>query len=78
MSTDTNTDPQLPEGDQPPADDPTETQPAENKGSGRFSVYDKDELRFTGGVHDTRKAANELKSSRGKGKRSGRYEVREV
>lgn len=54
--------------------------PAETEGSGRFAVYDKDELRFRGKVHDTRKDATALKDelSKPEGIRRGRYEVREV
>lgn len=51
-----------------------------NAAPARFAVYDKDELRFRGGVHDTRKAADDAKSDLGKpeGTRRGRFEVREV
>lgn len=75
MSTDTNPDPEL---DVPtdPKDDAAEA----NAGTGRFAVYDKDELRFRGAVHDTRKAADAHKGklSEPKGVRRGRFEVREV
>jgi hypothetical protein len=79
MDDQTPADAQLPDPDaQPPADDrPTPDEP-EVAGSGRFAVYDKDELRYRGRVHDTRKAADDLKSELGKGERRGRYEVREV
>lgn len=78
---DQNPDPQLDEGTPPeesPADSPAPSPADEPAGSGRFAVYDKDELRFRGRVHDTRKGADDLKSELGKGKRRGRYEVREV
>lgn len=77
-----NPDPQLDEIDaagpaeQPPA---PSTPPAKaDAGSGVYAVYDKELLRYTGGTHATRKAADKVKSDRaGKGDR-GRYEVREV
>lgn len=79
---DKNPDPTIEQLDEPtpaPADDSPAPSPAdEPAGSGRFAVYDKDELRFRGRVHETRKGADELKSELGKGKRRGRYEVREV
>lgn len=80
--TEQNPDPQLDQlaenPDAPPAPSPADETPAES--SGRFAVYDKDELRFRGRVHDTRKAADDLKSELGKpkGMRRGRFEVREV
>lgn len=78
MSENPNPDEQL-----PPAPDETEATPAPSpaddaEGSGRFAVYDKDELRFVGRVQESRSAADKLKSERGKDKRRGRYEVREV
>lgn len=83
---DTNPDPQLDDIDAagPPPDAPDETlapSPADDSaGSGRFAVYDKDELRFRGRVHETRKGADTFKSELGKpkGVRRGRFEVREV
>lgn len=82
---DKNPDPQLDQlesPDAPPAPSPADDAKADaqvvNDGSGRFAVYDKDELRFYGPVHDTRKSADDLKSKLGKDKRRGRYEVREV
>lgn len=61
-----------------PADDAKSDAQVVSDGEKRFAVYDKDELRFVGGVHDTRSAADKLKSERGKDKRRGRFEVREV
>lgn len=81
MSTAQDTIPETdPTPDPEPSTDPTpdegtpESKPEEVKGSGRFAVYDNLLLRFTGGVHDSKKAANEAKP---KGAR-GRYETREV
>jgi hypothetical protein len=83
--TEQNPDPQLDELESPdaspapsPADDAKADAQVVNDGPTRFAVYDKDELRFTGGVHDTRSAADKVKSERGKDARRGRYEVREV
>lgn len=77
MTENQNPDEQLP----PPPDDtpaPSPADDADEANGKRFAVYDKDELRFIGGVHETRSAADKLKSERGKDKRRGRYEVREV
>lgn len=76
MSEKQNPDPQLDDVDA--AGEPQA--PEEPTGSGRFAVYDKDELRFRGRVHDTHKAADDHKSelSKPKGVRRGRFEVREV
>lgn len=73
----------LPPADEPapPPDDSPAPSPADDaKGTGRFAVYDKDERRFRGRVHETRKAADDLKGELSKPKRvrRGRYEVREV
>lgn len=82
----TETDPQLDQLDNaeadptPPADDAAKDAAQVNDGGKMFAVYDKDELRFRGRIHDTRKAADDLKSELGKpkGTRRGRFEVREV
>lgn len=73
-------DPQLDQLDAPPADDPQVDAETVNDGPDRFAVYDRDHLRFRGGVHDTRKAADDVKTELGKGKnaRRGRYEVRKI
>lgn len=83
--TEQNPDPQLDQldgTDAPPAPSPADDAKADaqvvNDGPSRFAVYDKDELRFRGRTHDTRKSADDLKSELGKGSRRGRFEVREV
>lgn len=79
---DSTTDPQLdtPVEGTPPTDDAKTDAAEANAGTGRFAVYDKDELRFRGRVFDTRKGADDHKSELGKpkGTRRGRFEVREV
>lgn len=76
---DQNPDPQLAQLDEQPPTTPPADEPA-GDGPTRYAVYDKDELRFRGRTHDTRKAADDAKSELGKpkGVRPGRFEVREV
>lgn len=76
----TPNDPQLDEADidaagELDAGSPEPTTPAKD-GTGVYSVYDHDLLRYVGGTHTTRKAADEVKRDRAG--RRGRYEVREV
>lgn len=73
---DAQTDPQLYQLDAGPGASPAPSPAGET--SGVFAVYDKAELRYIGGTHPTRKAANAMKSERAKGDDRGRYEVREV
>lgn len=70
--------PPPPDEQLPPEQEPTPALSPADEGSGRFAVYDKDELRFVGSVQESRSAADKLKSARAEGKRRGRYEVREV
>lgn len=49
---------------------------AEPTPSGRFSAYDTVQLKFVGGVHDTKGAAREAAKDRGV--KPGDIEVREV
>lgn len=77
MTTDQGT---IPETDPPtdPAPDPTESKPEPVKGSGRFAVYDNTELRFRGGVHDSKGKAKDATPAKRKGDARNRYEIREV
>lgn len=59
-------------------DEPIESKPAEETGSGRYAVYDTVELRFRGRVHDSKRAASDAKPDKREGDPRGRYEVREV
>lgn len=64
--------------DQDTIPDPADSVPDEVDGSGRFAVYDKTELRFRGGVHETKSAADEHRKTLAEGGPRGRFEVREV
>jgi hypothetical protein len=56
----------------------SDSKPEQVKGSGRFAVYDTVELRFRGGVHDSKGKASDAKPEKRKGDPRNRYEVREV
>jgi hypothetical protein len=75
MSTDQGT---IPETNPPTDPAPAESKPEPVKGSGRFAVYDNTELRFRGGVHDTKGKAKDATPARRKGDDRNRYEIREV